>query len=28
MPIFKVFTETDYKNKMTTSDIQLKLFDS
>jgi IS4 transposase len=28
MPIFQVFTETDYKNKMTTSDIQLKLFDS
>ena len=28
MSIFQVFTETDYKNKMTTSDIQLKLFDS
>jgi hypothetical protein len=26
--IFQVFTETDYKNKMTIPDIQLKLFDS
>ena len=28
MPIFQVFTENDYKNKMTTPDIQLKLYDS
>ena len=28
MSLLQIFTENDYKNKMTTTDIQLKLFDS
>jgi hypothetical protein len=27
-PIYQVLTESDYKNKITSSHIQLKLFDS